>query len=162
MDMSRSRPSTTASTLGRVRLLVVAIIVSLALMGCGSGYQGENFRIANELPEVAGVKLVEKSVGRYCSQHTCLYGNDRISIGFEFSVDTNAVTQQQLIDAYSAALDDWTPMIDRCANADPSFCDGLATVIFSRGGAVINLSFFSWRSGRFHIGVDARGARSSG
>ena len=139
-----------------MRPVVAAISLSLALTACGRGYVTENMRIAGELPDIAGVKLVDKSFRSYCGQDTCVWGNERSSAGFEFSVDTSTMSQQQVIDAYVAALDGWTPMIDRCANADPSFCDGLMSVIFTRGNANISLSFLNWRNGRFAVGVDAR------
>jgi hypothetical protein len=140
-----------------VRVLVAAILLSFALTGCGSGYGGENAGIAGELPTVPGTKLVDKSFHSYCSQHTCVFRNDRSSVGFEFIADANTLTQQKVIDVYIAALDGWTPTIDRCANADPSFCDGLMSVRFTRGDAVISLSFLNWPSGRFGVAVDARG-----
>ena len=140
-----------------MRRLIAAVVVSLALAGCGSGYGGENVGIAGQLPKVTGAKLVRKSVHDYCSQHTCMFGNDRSSLGFEFSVDTSSLTQQQVIDVYTSALEGWTPMVDRCANADPSFCDGLMSVVFERGSARISLSFLNWPNGRFGVGVDARG-----
>lgn len=148
-----------AYTLCGVRLVVTAIILIFALAGCGRGYEAENRRIVDELPKVAGLTLVKKSFNSGCSRDTCQFGNDRSFATVAFTVDTNALTQQQVIDAYVAALDDWTPTIsERCGNADPSFCDKLTVVSFTRGDARISLDFLSWRVGRFGVGIDARGS----
>jgi hypothetical protein len=141
-----------------VKLVIAAVSLSLVLTACSRGYEAENRRIVDELPKVAGLTLVKKSFDSGCSQDTCQFGNDRSFATVAFTVDTNALTQQQVIDAYVAALDDWAPTIsERCGNADPSFCDKLTVVSFTRGDARISLDFLSWRVGRFAVGVDARG-----
>jgi hypothetical protein len=139
-----------------VRFLILAVVVSLALLGCGRGYDVQNRQIVEELPDVAGLTLEKTSFRGYCSKDTCTFGNDRSSATLAYRVDASALTQQQVIDAYVAALRSWRPSIsERCANADPSFCDKITYVSFARGDAVVSLDFLNWRVGRFGVGVDA-------
>lgn len=143
-------------------------VLALVLMTIGASfahgmwtrrdYTDENMRIVPELPAIEGTDLVKMKTSSSCRQDTCMpWYRYWHGMSLDYRVDTESVTQQEVIDAFKAALGDWHADVnERCANADPSFCDKVTVATFSRGRALVGLNFLNWRVGRFTVGIDAR------
>lgn len=141
------------------RIVIIAVLAAL-FVSCGGGYENANRTIVAELPDLEHVGLIDEDHYGYCSQDSCFLGNDRSGALMLYSVDTDQVTQQALVEAYRTSLVDWDPSIEEsCANADPSFCDEILLASFSRGNARIDLNLDNWAGGRFELHVDAEGGQ---
>jgi hypothetical protein len=93
-----------------------------------------------------------------CGEDTCMpWYRFSHTMSLDYQVDTESVMQQDVIDAFTVALDDWHAAIsERCTSAMPSVCDKQTFVTFTRGDAKVGLAFLSWRGGQFHVDIDAR------
>lgn len=141
------------------RLFWVLGVLTLAplLSSCGGGYEAENEAIVAALPVLDGVSIIDTEPGEYCSNDSCWLGNDGRSTLQFYKVDTGRYSQQELLDAYEAALDGWNADTGiECMNADENFCDEIGFGMFTQDRKLISLNLANWPVGRFEIAVDAR------
>ena len=137
----------------------VAITAVLLVAAACGGYEAANRAIVADLPRLDGVDLIDEAYDGYCSGDSCAFGNDRSNAVLTYRVDTDAYSQDSLVEAYRSALTGWEATVEEtCANADPSFCDEIVLAFFDRGDARISLNLDNWSGGRFELGVDAKGA----
>ncbi len=144
---------------------LVALLTTLSVfgVGCSRGYEGENRSLAKELPVLDGVVVVEENHYSYCSQDSCLFGNDQSGALLSYSVETTAFDQEALVEAYHDELTGWdlSTFVGPCGDdKDPVLCDEIISAIFTRGDETISLNLDNWTVGRFEIHVDARGGES--
>jgi hypothetical protein len=154
--------------LGRVRsrpfvlaLVLLSIIASIAYgLWTRRDYTAKNMRIVTELPVIEGATISRMSIHSGCGQDTCMpWYRYSYTMSLSYRVDTQSVTQQELIETFIVALDGWRSQVsERCRSAMPSICDLQPFVAFARGGARVGLDFLGWQGGQFTVSIDARGA----
>lgn len=144
-------------------LATLLIALCVFVVGCSRGYEGENRSLAEELPVLDGVAMVEEDYYGYCSQDSCLFGDDRNGALLSYTVETTAFDQEALVEAYHDELTGWdlSTFEGPCgADEDPVLCDRIISATFTRGDEQISLNLDNWAVGRFEIHVDARGGES--
>lgn len=152
----------TAANLDGVRRRLIVLVLAVVLAGCG-GYAGDNRTLVAQLPELDDVVLISEQEYGYCGGDTCVLRADRSATLLVYTVDTARYTKAAVVDAYRAALPDWTPeVIEGCGNADATGPDDPAcvprtTASFVLGDARIDLNFDKWPGG-YEVHVDAMGA----
>lgn len=146
-----------------MRHLVTLTALCVFVVGCSRGYEGENRSLAEELPTLDGVVMLEEDHYDYCSRDSCPFGDDRSGVLLSYTVEATMFDQRSLVEAYHDELAGWDlSMIEGpCgADEDPVLCDQIISATFTRGDEQISLNLDNWAVGWFDIHVDARSGES--
>lgn len=141
---------------GHIAARVAFAIIALAIAGCSTTVHGPNEELVRELPAIGGVTRTDTIVDRYCGHDSCPNGEEHENIRLVYRVDDPRVTQDEIVDRYSAALDEFV-LVTRQLCREPRAADcprrpSLAS--FRHGRAWVVMNFDGWNDGTYEVSVD--------
>ena len=145
----------------RIAARAALAIIGLAIAGCSTTMPTPNEKLVHEIPAVAGVTRTDRIVDRYCGHDSCPNGEQHENIRLVYRVDDPLITQDQIVNRYAAALEDFVLVTRQlCTEPKPVECPSRPSLAsFQHGQAWIDMNFDGWNDGTYEVSVDTDSPR---